>query len=279
MKVFKNKKTIQKELSLIDKQQLGLVPTMGALHDGHLSIIKRAKKENDLIVVTIFVNPTQFDKAEDLINYPITSKKDLSLLKRIGCDFVFMPSVEEMYTKKMDVEKFDFEGLDKVMEGAYRQGHFNGVGTIVKKLFEIIKPDKAYFGEKDFQQVQIIKKMVSIKNFDINIVPCEIYRERNGLALSSRNALLNLKQLDEAPLIYETLLRSKKLFQKETVYMVKEMVKNRFKNSKNLQLEYFEIADSETLRPVQNRTSDKKYRAFIGVYADKVRLIDNIALN
>lgn len=280
MKVFKTIKTIQKELSGINKKlQLGLVPTMGALHAGHLSIIERALKENDLVVVTIFVNPTQFDKEEDLLNYPNKTKRDLALLKEVNCDYVFMPSIDEMYNTNVKSETFDFEGLDKVMEGAFREGHFNGVGTIVKKLFEIIRPNAAYFGEKDFQQLQIIKKMVAIKKFDIKIIPCEIYREDNGLAMSSRNARLSPEHLQEAPLIYKTLQNSRVLFQNNDVETVKKMVKNEFDKSVDMELEYFEIADIETLIPVKYKSTGKKYRAFIGVYADNVRLIDNIAVN
>ena len=280
MKVFTTIRTIQKELATLNnKMQLGLVPTMGALHAGHLSIIEKALEENDLIVVTIFVNPTQFDKEEDLLNYPNRTKSDLTMLEEANCDYVFMPSIDEMYSRKVKADTFDFDGLDKVMEGAYREGHFNGVGTIVKKLFEIISPDRAYFGEKDFQQLQIIKKMVAKNKFDIKIIPCKIYREKNGLALSSRNARLSPGQMLEAPLIYQTLLSSKELFLKEDVGIVKDMVKDVFDKSVHLELEYFEIADIETLMPAKHKSTDKKYRAFIGVYADKVRLIDNIALN
>lgn len=281
MKVFTTIKTIQKELSSRNKRmQLGLVPTMGALHAGHMSIIEKAKEENDMIVVTIFVNPTQFDKEEDLLNYPKKAERDLILLEGANCDYVFMPSIEEMYDANVKAETFDFDGLDEVMEGAFRKGHFNGVGTIVKKLFEIIAPDSAYFGEKDYQQLQIIKKMVAKNNIDINIIPCEIFREKNGLALSSRNARLSPEQLTEAPLIYNTLLRSKELFQKEDIDSVKDMVKKEFRKSSNMELEYFEIADIESLIPARRyKSSNKKYRAFIGVHVNDVRLIDNIALN
>jgi len=280
MKVFTTIKTIQKELSTINKElQVGLVPTMGALHAGHMSIIEKAHEENDFIVVTIFVNPTQFDKEVDLLNYPNRTKSDLTILEEVNCDFVFMPSIDEMYSTNVKADTFDFDGLDKVMEGAFREGHFNGVGTIVKKLFEIISPDRAYFGEKDFQQLQIIKNMVAKNKFDIKIIPCKIYREKNGLASSSRNVRLSPEQMLEAPLIYQTLLSSKELFLNEDVEIVKDMVKNKFEKSANLKLEYFEIADVETLIPAKHKSADKKYRAFIGVYADKIRLIDNIALN
>jgi len=281
MKVFTTTKTIQKELSSRNKRmQLGLVPTMGALHAGHMSIIEKAKEENDMIVVTIFVNPTQFDKEEDLLNYPKKTERDLILLEGANCDYVFMPSIEEMYDANVKAETFDFDGLDEVMEGAFRKGHFNGVGTIVKKLFEIIVPDRAYFGEKDYQQLQIIKKMVAKSNINIKIIPCEIFREKSGLALSSRNARLSPEQLTEAPLIYHTLLRSKELFQKEDIDSVKDMVKKEFRKSSNMELEYFEIADIETLIPASRyKSSNKKYRAFISVHVNDVRLIDNIALN
>ena len=246
---------------------------------GICQLLKKAHEENDLTVVTIFVNPTQFDKEVDLLNYPNRTKSDLTMLEEVNCDFVFMPSIDEMYSTNVKADTFDFDGLDKVMEGAFREGHFNGVGTIVKKLFEIISPDKAYFGEKDFQQLQIIKKMVAKNKFDIKIIPCKIYREKSGLALSSRNVRLSPEQMREAPLIYQTLLSSKELFLSENVEIVKDMVKDKFEKSANLKLEYFEVADVETLIPAKHKSSDKKYRAFIAVYAGKIRLIDNIALN
>ena len=280
MKVFKSIKTIQKELTSLDnKMQIGLVPTMGALHDGHISIIEKALSENDVVIVTIFVNPTQFDRKEDLINYPNKSKSDLALLEKIDCDYVFMPSVDEIYDTNVIAASFDFDGLDQVMEGAFRKGHFDGVGTIVKKLFEIIHPDRAYFGEKDFQQLQIIKKMVAKNHLDVQIVACEIYREKNGLALSSRNERLSDQQRMEAPLIYQTLLRCKEMIKNVDVATVKDMVKNEFNKSVNMELEYFEIADVEILSPIKRMSEGKKYRAFISVYANEVRLIDNIALN
>jgi len=280
MKVFKTIKSLQSNLSLIDKSKtLGLVPTMGALHEGHLSIIKKAKKENDFVVVSIFVNPTQFDKKEDLIKYPITLENDLKLLKAVSCDFVFNPTASEIYNSDVKSESFDFEGLEKVMEGAFRSGHFDGVGTIVKKLFEIINPNKAYFGEKDYQQLQIIKKMVDINNLSVQIIPCEIFREADGLAMSSRNVRLNTAQRNAAPLIYKTLLKSKELFPEKDINFVKNFVKNEFEKNQILSLEYFEIADSELLTSTKVKIHNKKYRAFIAVFAGAVRLIDNIALN
>lgn len=280
MKVFKTVSSLQNYLTKIDKNKtLGFIPTMGALHDGHISIVKRAKKENDFIIVSIFVNPTQFDKQQDLKNYPNKLEHDLELLKVENCDIVFTPVANEIYTNNIKSDSFDFDGLDKVMEGAFRKGHFDGVGTIVKKLFEIIKPNTAYFGEKDFQQLQIIKKMVARYNLPVQIVPCVIYREEDGLAMSSRNARLTDDQRKSAPLIYQTLLKCKELFPEKEINFVKKFVKNEFEKNKILELEYFEIADAETLIPISSKNKNTKYRAFIAVFAGTVRLIDNIALN
>ncbi len=280
MKVFKTVSSLQNYLTKIDKNKtLGFIPTMGALHDGHISIVKRAKKENDFIIVSIFVNPTQFDKQQDLKNYPNKLEHDLELLKVENCDIVFTPVANEIYTNNIKPDSFDFDGLDKVMEGAFRKGHFDGVGTIVKKLFEIIKPNTAYFGEKDFQQLQIIKKMVARYNLPVQIVPCVIYREEDGLAMSSRNTHLTDDQRKSAPLIYQTLLKCKELFLEKEIDIVKKFVKNELENNKILKLEYFEIADTEYLISNSFKNKNKKYRAFIAVFAGTVRLIDNIALN
>lgn len=280
MKVFKTIKSIQSSFSKIDKTKtLGFVPTMGALHEGHLSIIKKAQKENDNVVISIFVNPTQFDEKEDLIKYPHTLENDLKVLKEISCDFVFNPTVDEIYNSNIKSEPFNFEGLDKVMEGAFRNGHFNGVGTIVKKLFEIIKPNNAYFGEKDYQQLQIIKKMVVTNKLPVQIIPCKIFREKDGLAMSSRNTRLNKEQRSAAPFIYKTLLKSKELFLEKDINFIKNFVNNEFKNNQILTLEYFEITDSETLIFSNYKVDNKNFRAFIAAFAGDVRLIDNIALN
>ncbi len=280
MKVFKTIRSLQNHLSdLKQNSTIGLVPTMGALHQGHLSIVKKAKKENDFVVVTIFVNPTQFDKKEDLEKYPNTLESDLFLLKKVHCNVVFTPSVSEIYAQNIAADVMDFDGLDQVMEGAFRKGHFDGVGTIVKKLFEIVQPDNAYFGEKDFQQLQIIKKMVAKNKIPVHIIPCAIFREKDGLAMSSRNTRLSLEQRNEAPLIYKTLLKSKELFQNSDIDFIKNKVSEVFKSNQILDLEYFEIAETTTLQPAQSFDKDKKYRAFIAVFAGSIRLIDNIALN
>lgn len=280
MKIFKTIESLQTGLSLIDtNMSLGFVPTMGALHQGHLSIVKKAKKENDFVVVSIFINPTQFDKADDLKAYPKTIDNDLELLKDVHCDFVFIPDVEDIYPENVKSSNFDFDDLDKVMEGAFRDGHFDGVGTVVKRLFEIIEPTKAYFGEKDFQQFQIIKKMVEKDHMAVQIVPCEIYREKDGLAMSSRNTRLSEEQRKEAPLIQQTLLKCKSIYAERKISNIKKMVEDTFKDNDILDLEYFEIADVQTLLSTNDKLPNIKYRAFIAVFAGKIRLIDNIALN
>ena len=229
--------------------------------------------------MSIFVNPTQFDKKEDLVNYPNTLDADLAALNSIGCDYVFTPSIEEIYQGKIQSDSYDFKGLDKVMEGKFRPGHFDGVATIVKKLFLAIKPSKAYFGEKDFQQLKIIQKMVELEAIPIQIIPVEIYREKDGLAMSSRNTRLNDKQREAASEVYQTLLKSKKLFDLGDIHKVKSFVKNEFIQNSELELEYYDIADIKTLKSVEKVSHGEKYRAFIAVFAGNIRLIDNIALN
>jgi pantoate--beta-alanine ligase len=259
--------------------KIGFVPTMGALHRGHLSLVERAKKENDLVVASIFVNPTQFDRAEDLLKYPKTLESDIQLLNSVGCDVIFAPTVQEMYPEKIASQKFNFAGLDAVMEGKFRLGHFDGVGTVVKRLFDIVKPDNAYFGEKDYQQLMIVKKMVETEKITVNIIGCRISREPDGLAMSSRNKRLTEVQRLEAPLIYKSLQKAKAMFPDNDLEKIKEMVNDKFFGNEILKLEYFEIADATTLMPADKKTEDKKYRGFIAVFADTVRLIDNIALN
>jgi pantoate--beta-alanine ligase len=251
---------------------------MGALHEGHLSLVKKARKENDLVVVSIFVNPTQFDKKEDLVNYPKTIDKDLSLLKSVYCDLVFAPSAQEIYANNIISKTFDFEGLEHQMEGKFRDGHFDGVGTIVKRLFEIVTPTKAYFGEKDFQQLQIIRSMVNSYKIPTKIIGCEIFREEDGLAMSSRNTRLTKEHRSAAPFIYKTLQKVKLKFGTNNALKIIDWVKNEFKKQPMLELEYFEIADEETLKQIKNIEPKQKYRAFIAVFAGKIRLIDNISL-
>ena len=279
MLVFAKIKSVQQKIKSLKKgTSIGFVPTMGALHKGHLSLIKQAKKENDIVVVSIFVNPTQFNKEEDLINYPKTIDVDLSLLKSIYCDIVFTPTAEEIYSNKIQSQVFNFDGLEHQMEGKFRDGHFDGVGTIVKRLFEIVTPHKAYFGEKDFQQLQIIKKMVQKNQIPVKVIGCDIFREKDGLAMSSRNARLTKEHREIAPFIYKILTKAKKEFGTKNALEVVNLVENELKKQPLLELEYFEIADEETLQPIKNKDQKQKYRAFIAVFAGKIRLIDNISL-
>jgi len=280
MKVFYKNKSLQENLSKIKMDaSIGFVPTMGALHEGHLSLIKKAKSENKFIVVSIFVNPTQFDKKEDLVKYPRTLEKDLALLKTVDCDIVFVPSVSEIYNNHIKAETFEFDGLEFEMEGKHRKGHFDGVGTIVKRLLEIVKPEKAYFGEKDFQQLQIIKKLVKKYTIPIEVIGCEIFREKDGLAMSSRNVRLTELQRKEAPFIHKTLKAATKKFKEKSISEVVTWVESEFQQNDLLTLEYFEIANIETLKSAKRKSKKSTYRGFIAVFAGKVRLIDNIALN
>lgn len=279
MRVYHSKRYLQQYLDKIKTtQKIGFVPTMGALHEGHLSLIKNAKNECNVVVCSIFVNPTQFDRKEDFDNYPSTLETDLKALKSKGCDVVFIPKVKEMYPQKVTSVHFDFDGLDKVMEGAHRKGHFDGVGTIVKTLFEIVKPHKAYFGEKDYQQLQIVKKMVEKTGLPVQIIGNPIHREPDGLAMSSRNVRLNAAQRKAAPFIYATLLEAKQMFSTHSVKEVIEFVENKFLTQAELRLEYFSIAEENTLIEVTQKEKGKKYRGFIAVFAGLVRLIDNISL-
>ena len=280
MKIFKKKKDLKAYLLVKRQEQntIGFVPTMGALHQGHLSLIKKAKKKNDLVVVSIFVNPTQFDNKEDLVKYPKTLENDTKLLESVSCDVLFFPSVDEIYENNISSEKFNFDGLEHQMEGKFRDGHFDGVGTIVKTLFEIVAPNKAYFGEKDFQQLQIIKKMVKKHQLKVKIKGCAIFREEDGLAMSSRNTRLTKEYRNAAPFIYKTLKKVRKIFGTENATNVTKWVENQFKKHPSLKLEYFTIADEKTLETAKNKESNTKYRAFIAVFAGEIRLIDNISL-
>ena len=261
-------------------QSIGLVPTMGALHLGHLSLVKKAMSQNQNVVVSIFVNPTQFDNKNDLLKYPRTLESDVALLKTLSDSIiVYAPTVEDIYGKNIKSTKFSYDGLEFEMEGKFRQGHFDGVGTIVKRFFEIIKPKNAYFGQKDFQQLMIIKKMVEKHHLPINIIGCPIHRENDGLAMSSRNVRLQPEYRKEAPFIYKTLKAAKEKFGTKSANHVTKWVEQQFANNELLQLEYFIIANTETLKTIKRKTKNKKYRAFIAVYAEDVRLIDNIALN
>ncbi len=256
---------------------IGFVPTMGALHDGHLSLVKQCLADNDATVVSIYVNPTQFNDKNDLRNYPRNFQYDIGLLKELGCNLVFVPDDHEMYPVK-DTRKFDFGQMGTIMEGKYRPGHFNGVAQIVTKLFDAVNPHKAYFGKKDFQQLAIIKKMVEMYRYNIEIVACPIVREPDGLAMSSRNLLLSAEQRNAAPLIYKTLCVAKGMLFQSNLSAIKSFVADTINGNPLLQLEYFEIIDTHTLNPLTNLNPERPVTACIAVYAGKVRLIDNIDL-
>ncbi|GLB52504.1 pantothenate synthetase [Neptunitalea chrysea] len=253
---------------------------MGALHEGHISLIDRAVSENDVVIVSIFVNPTQFNNPEDLEKYPRTLEADVAKINAFNDTvLIYAPNAKDVYEDEVMSAYFDFDGLENQMEGSHRPGHFDGVGTVVKKLFEITKPNNAYFGEKDFQQLQIIKKMVHKEQMPVTIIGCPILREANGLAMSSRNERLLPETRQKAAFIYNTLTHVKNCFGTKNVEEISSWVSNEFQNYAGFDLEYIEICDEETLIPTKSMLNTKKYRAFIAVYADGVRLIDNIALN
>lgn len=277
MKLIQTISELRSELQAVRKQgkSIGLVPTMGALHDGHASLVKRAVKENDVVVVSDFVNPTQFNDKNDLLKYPRTLEADCALLEKHCAAFVFAPSVEEIYPEP-DTRQFSYAPLDTVMEGKYRPGHFNGVCQIVSKLFMIVEPDRAYFGEKDFQQLAIIREMVRKYPFNLEIVGCPIVREADGLALSSRNARLSAEQRVQALHISKTLFDSLEFAKLHTLAETKQYVEDRIAASEGLRLEYFEVVDGDTLQTVSSWDDSKYIVGCITVFCGEVRLIDNI---
>lgn len=282
MLIFNKKSDLSAFLRPFIKQNksIGFVPTMGALHKGHLSLLKKSLTENNITVMSIFVNPTQFNNTEDLDKYPRTLKRDVQIMQDLSNSIiVYAPDVEDIYEGNTVSENFEYDGLENQMEGKHRPGHFDGVGTIVKRLFEIIQPNKAYFGEKDFQQLQIVKKLVSKYNIPVQVIGCPIHREPNGLAMSSRNERLSTIAKEKAAIIYQTLSDAKKFFQINSAEETILFVENEFKKHPEFQLEYFEIADEASLLPVSQKVSDNKYRGFIAIFIENIRLIDNISLN
>ena len=277
MKVIHTIKDLQAELSVLKAQgkKVGLVPTMGALHAGHASLVKRSVNENEVTVVSVFVNPTQFNDKNDLVKYPRTLDADCKLLEACGATYAFAPSVEEMYPEP-DTRQFSYAPLDTVMEGAFRPGHFNGVCQIVSKLFEAVKPHRAYFGEKDFQQLAIIREMVRQMQFDLEIVGCPIVREEDGLALSSRNARLSAEERENALKISQTLFKSRTFAATHTVGETLKFVEDAIAAVPGLRLEYFEIVDGNTLQKVDNWNQTSYVVGCITVFCGDVRLIDNI---
>ena len=259
-------------------RSVGLVPTMGALHAGHVSLIDRARKENDIVVVSVFVNPTQFNNPEDLRTYPRTEEADCEKMTNAGVDIAFIPSVEEVYPEP-DTRLFDLGAVAEVMEGPMRPGHFNGVAQIVSKLFDMVQPHRAYFGEKDFQQIAVIRRMVELEGFNIEIIDCPIMRENDGLAMSSRNVRLTPSQRQIAPAIHKALVASLEYALTHTVEETKQRVINEINSQPEMEVEYYEIVDSLTMQPIANWEDSKCPVGCITVYCGEVRLIDNIKYN
>jgi len=257
------------------KGSIGLVPTMGALHAGHLSLIERARRDNDTVVVSVFVNPTQFNNPTDLATYPRTEEADTRLLREAGVDYAFIPSVEEIYPEP-DTRVFDLGPVAEVMEGAMRPGHFNGVAQIVSKLFDFTRPTRAYFGEKDFQQIAVIRRMVEIEGFDIEIVDCPIKREEDGLAMSSRNVRLNTEERAMAPAIHRTLEASVEWAASHSVDETKRYVIDTLNALQHLNVEYYEIVDALTMQPIKNWEDTRNAVGCVTVFCGDVRLIDNV---
>lgn len=277
MKIVHTVSEIEKELSTAKKEglQIGFVPTMGALHEGHLSLIKKSIEDNDFTVVSIFVNPTQFNDKNDFDKYPRNVEQDAKLLERTGVDIVFAPTEREIYPEP-DTRQFDFGKLDKVMEGKFRPGHFNGVAQVVSRLFGIVEPDKAYFGEKDFQQLAIIRNMTKQLNLPVQIIGMPILREASGLAMSSRNERLTAEQRNIASKIYESLKESAVSFQKRTVQETADQIVANINKERYLKVEYMEIVDGNTLQPINDWKETDYAVGCIAVFCGDVRLIDNI---
>jgi pantoate--beta-alanine ligase len=292
MIILKSKLETKKFLNNLRNQQhtIGFVPTMGALHQGHISLINNARLEGNVVIASIFVNPTQFNDLNDLKNYPRTFEADCNMLEKAGCDAVFAPEISEMYSeeelelKKLKIEDkawtegkvVDFGALEKVMEGAHRPGHFNGVAQVVSKLFRIIEPNKAYFGQKDFQQLAIIRSMVKQLDMPIQIIACPIMREPNGLAMSSRNERLISEQRKTAGLIAKILFQVKNMATTKTIAELKSFAEQQLNAEPQFKLEYFEIADVKTLQPVTEYKADQKLVACVALKLGEIRLIDNI---
>lgn len=276
MELLYSSMALAKYRTLLDKNKIiGFVPTMGALHRGHLSLVEKAKTESNLVIVSIFVNPTQFNDPHDLKNYPKTQEEDISLLETLKTDAVFLPEVVDIYPTR-DTRIFNFGNLDKVMEGRFRPGHFNGVAQVITKLFDLVKPHKAFFGQKDFQQLAIIKKLVEMQNYPVEIVPCPTVREPDGLAMSSRNSLLTEEERIHAPLISKTLFAAREKKNTYSLPNLKKWVIETINSDPFLEVEYFEIVNSETLNPVNFWNDPGQKTGCIAVKIGKIRLIDNV---
>lgn len=277
METITNSEELRRALGSRDRSGIGFVPTMGALHAGHRSLVERARRECATVVVSVFVNPTQFNDKTDLKNYPRTPEADLRLLEEVGADYVFMPSVEEVYPEP-DTRTFDFGMIDKVMEGATRPGHFNGVAQVVSRLFDLIKPTKAYFGEKDFQQIAVIRDMVRQLSIPVEIIPCPIVRGEDGLALSSRNTLLDTDHRTAAPYIYKVLKAAVEKSHQTTPDQLAAWVTAQVESNPLLKVIYFQVVDAATMQQVRTWEESPAIQGCIAVQAGDIRLIDNIKL-
>ena len=276
------KSEVKNELkaSIINKDIIGLVPTMGSLHEGHLSLIKNAVENCDEVWVSIFINPTQFNNESDLKNYPKNIRKDISLIESVSKKIkVFCPEINEMYEKGLNYNQYNFNGIDSKLEGKYRKGHFNGVATIVSKLFELFKPNQAFFGEKDFQQTQIVKRLIDLEKHKTKLIICPTVREKNGLAMSSRNNLLSQKNRENSSIIFHNLNYVKKHFKTTDFDQIISKCIKSINSYDGFKTEYFEIVDSFSLSKQKKYCENKSYRVFVSVIVDEVRLIDNILLN
>jgi len=283
MKIFKSGKYLQQHIEMLraKKLKIGFVPTMGALHRGHVSLVAAAAQDNDVVVASIFVNPTQFNKPDDLKNYPRNVDSDIKILESSGCDIVFIPSVDEIYPDKESLKKkYSFGKIVEIMEGKHRPGHFDGVAMVVSRLFNIVKPNSAYFGQKDFQQFILIKTLANkyLSGLKINVVRCPIIREKDGLAMSSRNVLLKENQRKSATLISKTLFEAKNIYKNYSVKELKEKIKTAINADKNLKIEYIEIVSDPELNEVKQWSDEQKMVACIAVQVGSVRLIDNVYL-
>ena len=277
METITNSEELRRALGSRDRSGIGFVPTMGALHAGHRSLVERARRECATVVVSVFVNPTQFNDKTDLKNYPRTPEADLRLLEEVGADYVFMPSVEEVYPEP-DTRTFDFGMIDKVMEGATRPGHFNGVAQVVSRLFDLVKPAKAYFGEKDFQQIAVIREMVRQLRIPVEIIPCPIVRGEDGLALSSRNTLLDTDHRTAAPYIYKVLKAAVEKSHQTTPDQLAAWVTAQVESNPLLKVIYFQVVDAATMQQVRTGEESPAIQGCIAVQAGDIRLIDNIKL-
>lgn len=277
METITNSEELRRALGSRDRSGIGFVPTMGALHTGHRSLVERARRECATVVVSVFVNPTQFNDKTDLKNYPRTPEADLRLLEEVGADYVFMPSVEEVYPEP-DTRTFDFGMIDKVMEGATRPGHFNGVAQVVSRLFDLVKPAKAYFGEKDFQQIAVIREMVRQLRIPVEIIPCPIVRGEDGLALSSRNTLLDTAHRMAAPYIYKVLKAAVEKSHQTTPDQLAAWVTAQVESNPLLKVIYFQVVDAVTMQQVRTWEESPAIQGCIAVQAGDIRLIDNIKL-